>query len=215
MKVLAICLLVLSLIHGTSVSATAQQPDRIEIEGVEYSLHTNPLSSVMEARNWEPPKDAIWSSGNWRGYVARWAIRDDALVLLEVTVAIWNEEKVETSRSIIGELYDQPPPVLASWYSGALVIPEGKQVHYVHMGYGSTYERYQIFRIQGGKVLEHRSLDQAEFRAYREQKFAEWQQTPEFQAHYDSLVEKDAGDWTRDDIIDFMKGFFAEVYLAK
>ena len=214
MKALAVVLLMSFLAYGTPVLATAQEPDRIEIDGVEHPLHTNPLTSQLEAREWTPPKDAIENTDNWRGYVANWAIREDALVLLEVTVSMRREGQ-QTRRSILSELYDQPPPVPASWYSGALVIPEGKQVQNVHMGYGSTYERYQIFRIQGGKVLEHRSLDRAEFRAYREQKFAEWQQTPEFQAHYDSLVEKDAGDWTRDDIIDFMKGFFAEVYLAK
>ena len=37
--------------------------------------------------------------------------------------------------------------VLADWYTGVLVIPRGRQVSYVHMGYGSTYERYVLLEV--------------------------------------------------------------------
>lgn len=215
-RVLTVLLALSWLVLAAPAFATAQQPDYIEIDGVKHSLHTNPLSTELEAREWTPPSDVIASSGNWRGYTAYWAVRNRRLLLLDVEVDVWNEKNEWDSRSILGELYEQRPPIVASWYSGALIIPDGDRVDYVHMGYGSTYERYRIFRIHKGKVLEALSLDQSEFVDYREQKFAAWRGTPEFRAHYNELVE--GGEESQDDdeeIIDFMKAFFAEVYLAK
>jgi hypothetical protein len=30
--------------------------------------------------------------------------------------------------------------VKATWYSGTLIVPDGKMLHYVHMGYETVYE---------------------------------------------------------------------------
>jgi len=43
--------------------------------------------------------------------------------------------------------------VVATWYSGRLVIPRGKQIEYVHMDYLSRYERYTIIDIKEGVVV--------------------------------------------------------------
>jgi len=42
--------------------------------------------------------------------------------------------------------------VFADWYSGKLRVPDGKEIAYVHMGYGSVYERDLIFTVADGKV---------------------------------------------------------------
>lgn len=42
------------------------------------------------------------------------------------------------------------PPVFASWFTGVLRIPDGKQLLYVHMGYESTYERDVLLHIEKG-----------------------------------------------------------------
>src|SRR3546814_16055167 len=53
------------------------------------------------------------------------------------------------------------------WYSGALIVPDGKRTKYVHMGYGSSYERYQVLRIAAGRVVAHVKLSAGEFERYK------------------------------------------------
>ena len=49
---------------------------------------------------------------------------------------------------------DFPTRVFAHWYSGILRIPEGKRIEYVHMGYGSKYERDLLLNIDQGVVTD-------------------------------------------------------------
>jgi hypothetical protein len=58
---------------------------------------------------------------------------------------------------------DQPQPVLAKWYSGILIMPRGKLVQYVHMGYESRFERYLIMDIQEGVVVKQETLSDKQF----------------------------------------------------
>jgi len=38
-------------------------------------------------------------------------------------------------------------------------MPDGKMLQYVHMGYGSIYEREIILRVQSGKVVGVSNVD--------------------------------------------------------
>jgi hypothetical protein len=49
--------------------------------------------------------------------------------------------------------------VFASWYSGELRVPEGKLLQYVHMGYGSVYERERFIQVKAGVVVSERVVD--------------------------------------------------------
>ena len=49
-----------------------------------------------------------------------------------------------------------PDRVFAHWYSGTIRIPQGKQLEYVHMGYGSTYERDLFLDVERGVVVTTR-----------------------------------------------------------
>jgi hypothetical protein len=42
--------------------------------------------------------------------------------------------------------------VRADWFSGELRIPGGKMIQYVHMGYGSVYEREIILKVVDGRI---------------------------------------------------------------
>jgi hypothetical protein len=44
--------------------------------------------------------------------------------------------------------------VFAHWYSGTIRLPQGRQLQYVHMGYGSTYEQDLFFTIERGVVTQ-------------------------------------------------------------
>ena len=133
--------------------ATAQAPDRIRVGGEEYALNTNPLSGYLKKQAWRPPKDALIASANWRGHIAHWEIKDDQLVLTDVTIFIKSDEHELVTRSILHDLFPSLTTVVADWYSGALIIPHGKITQYVHMGYGSSYESYQVIRVASGKII--------------------------------------------------------------
>lgn len=206
--------LLLGLLIGQAAHATAQTPDAIRIDGKDYALNTNPLSQNPKMAKWKPPADASNSTANWRGYLAAWEIRDDQLLLNDVTIETYDESTEMYGQRTVAADFVSVVPATADWYTGALIIPEGELVDYVHMGYGSTYAQYRIYRIRQGRVLETLSLDQAEFEDYRDRKFAEFQQTGEYRA---ALAEAmaDMGGMRREQVVDFLKQFYSEQYLAR
>lgn len=207
-------LLALVLAPWTAVHATAQQSDELSINGKSYALNTNPLQPHLQAIGWKaPPEAVIWSS-NWRGYLAQWRIEDGQLVLVDVTIAVRDEDgKDESAQSIREQLFPDTPRVVATWFSGALVIPDGEMVDYVHMGYGTTYDYYQIIRITEGQVMLHLSLDREQFEDYKAAQFRAYAKTEEFERELKTLL-KDGKLGDEEEVIDFMKSFYAERYLS-
>src|SRR3546814_1423132 len=125
---------------------------------------------------------AMVASANWRGYTASWEIADGRLVLRDATILVAGEEAGDyTPESILGDLFPSTEaPVVADWYSGALIIPDGERTKYVHMGYGSSYERYQVLRIAAGRVVEHVKLSAGEFERYKADTFEAFTATEEY-----------------------------------
>ncbi|GAB3727003.1 hypothetical protein GCM10028862_02980 [Luteimonas pelagia] len=195
--------------------ATAQSPDVILIHGEEHALNTNPLATELKRLNWDPPEDIVISSANWRGYIASWEVKDEQLRLTDVTIRLHGADRGDyIKKSILGELYPSASNgVIADWYSGALIVPQGEITGYVHMGYGSSYESYQVLRIESGRVVEHVILSDDEFVQYKDKKFNEFSATEEFKVQFEEL-RNDADGMTEEEVLDFMKSFFAERYLS-
>jgi hypothetical protein len=194
--------------------ATAQAPDQITIDGRTERLHTNPLSGYLEANPKALPEPTFISSGNWRGYVATWEVRESSLILkkieIEESAGIDDERK---TRDVLPTVFPGKSEVIATWYSGVLVIPKGDRTHYVHLSYGSTYERYTILVVKDGKIARRQDLQQEGFERYRERSFAEYKKTPEYLAELKDMTEgKDA--WTEKDAEAFLFQF-TENYLSK
>lgn len=211
-------LLAVSLMLPGVACATAQVPDTIRIDGEEHDLNTNPLSAHLESAGWEPPENIVISSANWRGYTASWEVRDDQLLLIDATVRLHGADRGDyVEKSILAELFPSSPTgVPASWYSGALIVPQGEVTHYVHMGYDSSYERYHVLRVDAGRVTEHLELSGDEFEQYKDRKFEEFSATDEFKESLDRL-RKDADgmtEMTEEQIIGFMRSFYTERYLS-
>jgi hypothetical protein len=152
----------------TSVGlATAQHPDELIFKGKTYDLYSNPLRSYY-GEDWKP---AFWvapyiqSSGNWRGYVATWEIIDNKLYLTKIDSWFCNKHirtKNGCRRVLLRDLFGAKVidgKVAATWFSEELRVPDGKQLEYVHMGYGSIYERDIIFDVKDGKVTKQKIID--------------------------------------------------------
>lgn len=121
---------------------TTQQSDRIELDGEELSLFSNPLESLPEVPRFPP-----LHTGNWRGHVAKWAIEDGSLYLIDMSPE-------SASQALRRRLPDGGERIPASWFSGILRIPKGRMLEYVHAGYGSKFERYLLVTIEKGRVVE-------------------------------------------------------------
>jgi len=144
------------LIHPVMAHATAQIPDKIVIDGESQILFSEPLRHILGqagASNILTPysRGSSRSSASWRGYVAHWEIQSDILFLSEVRL---NPCGTVQKNAPLEELFpEQTIPVHAVWYTGTLLIPKGKRLQYVHIGYESKYERYLTIFIENGKVI--------------------------------------------------------------
>lgn len=212
-RVLMMCL---AMAVAPAARATAQASDLLIVEGVELALNTNPLETQLEQKQWKPPEEALISSANWRGYIATWEVKEDKLFLREVTILVRDpkNEREYVRKPITSDLYPGASEVFAEWYTGALIVPDGKMIRYVHMGYGSSYDHYQIFRVHAGEVVEHLSMTGAEFEAYKENKFVAFRKTEAYKKAYADF-RTEAADMDEAYTIDFIKAYFAEKYLSQ
>jgi hypothetical protein len=141
------------LAHGFA-QATAQIPDRILVDGQESQLFAEPLFPYLKQN-----KDSFGAlmkhatqmcSAAWRGYKAKWKIRENQLFLIALFANPCDKDSPEIP---LAELFPgATSPIPAKWFSGTLSIPQGKMVEYVHMGYQSKYERYLVLTISDGLV---------------------------------------------------------------
>lgn len=127
---------------------TAQFSERLIYEGADLPMCSNPLDDYF-ALGGDKPNFAVNCSALWRGYVGSWEIIDGRLYL----VGLSGEIKGGGEASVATIFPDFPDCVFAHWYSGTLRIPRGKLLHYLHAGYGSTYEEDLVFMIEKGVVI--------------------------------------------------------------
>lgn len=178
----ALCVFVLASINAM---ASAQVPDVIIIDGRNESLDTSPLAPYLSAHPKVIPKSDDPATDNLRGYVATWEILDGKLFLRRIDVAFRNpraslNEESRIIKNVIHKIFPDSRDLVAGWYSGALIIPRGKLVKYVHMGYGSTYESYTIVTVDKGVVSKKLDLSAEDFAKYRESQFQAYKRTSEY-----------------------------------
>lgn len=152
------------LIASSSVWATAQIPDEIEVDGQSAVLHTEPLVPLIQSPGFQAKLEKVLPerscTASWRGYQARWVIANDVLSLKAIVLdpcsalSASNKGKPISYLPLKDIFPDASGPVAATWYSGVLTIPQGKMLEYVHMGYASRYERYLRITVEKGKVIK-------------------------------------------------------------
>lgn len=165
--------IVLCLFTGAAAFATAQYPDKIIYNGKEYRLHSNPLESYFEKNPGKRPSGGLQSSALWRGYVATFEIRDNQLYVKDIEIEIRDTTTKEFKaiwKSVLKEVFPDQKNIKVDWLTGLLVIPYGKLVNYVHMGYGSTYENYILLEIDKGDLKKEMKFGYKEYEKFKEKK---------------------------------------------
>ncbi len=182
----------------SSAFATAQFPDKIIHEGEEHMLHTNPLEAYFQAHPRSRPNVRFTSSALWRGYVATFEIVDGMLLLRDVGSDGYVEE-LDARGGILrtrlrGHLDLDAGPLVLDCFTGWLIIPHGKLVEYVHMGYGSTYSDYILLRIEEGRLTGRTELDHEGFRQFRTAQYQAFMRTGEYREFAEWLRERGRSD---------------------
>ena len=128
---------------------TAQFAEVLIYEGEHLSMCSNPLEEYF-SRGGMRPEFRSTSTALWRGYVGTWKIIDGRFYLIKLDGELEDGRDVDLS-TVFPEF---PTRVFAHWYSGTIRIPQGERIKYVHMGYGSTYEKDLLIDIENGVVVK-------------------------------------------------------------
>lgn len=158
-----------------TVFGTGQMPEILIIEGEEHNMYSTPL------KEWLMPKEkegqealryarsfSVFHSGCWRGYQGRWKIDGDLLILTKITPqgiaqpTKDGEEHKFKGRSLFFPDWlpkSEKLPMKATWFSGTLRIPLGEELRYVHMGFGTIYEKDLFIELKEGKVVSKKTVN--------------------------------------------------------
>lgn len=131
---------------------TAQASERLNFEGQETWMATEPLSQYLKTRN--DRKFISPSTACWRGYFGHWEIKDNKLYLIALKAFIEGYDEVG-----LDYLFPGKEIVFANWFSGEIRIPKGEILDYVHMGYASLYERDILLVIKNGTIINQYEVD--------------------------------------------------------
>ncbi len=133
---------------------TAQAHEKLLYEGEQVSMSFCPPLPEDNPRlievnpdeiNHNNPKNfLIRSTACWRGYIGSWEVKNGKFYLTGITGRY----------KITGET-----PIFAEWFSGVIRIPKGEQLHYVHMGFGTVYEKEIHVKIEKGVVTKIKEID--------------------------------------------------------
>ncbi len=144
-------------LYSVSAFATAQFPDYLVYNGETVSIFSNPLESFFSEQNPRPDNLFRYScTACWRGYVATWEVKDGKLYLVKAIEGTCDSNAPEIDMS---KVFGRKLPVEATWFSGVLRIPRGELLSYVHMGYGSVYEKELILTFKNGKLISEEIVD--------------------------------------------------------
>ena len=167
------------LMISVSIYATAQYPDKIIYNGIEYDLFVNPLEAYLSINPDKRPRSNLISSALWRGYIATFEIVNSELYLKDIKISTGDMQKTEWV-SVLPEFLDGQPNLKIDWFSGLLVIPHGKLINYVHMGYASTYENYLLLEMENGNFIRENKMHYIEYVRYRERQYEAFKKTQEY-----------------------------------
>ena len=220
-RILSVARILLTLllfvgICGQFAFGTGQQGDILMLRGKKYFIQTNPLERYFEKHPESRPRSNIRSTSLWRGYVASWMIKDKKLILTDVRVkASMEGPEEERWRSALSEVFPGQQEVFAEWFNGHIIVPTGKRVKYVHMGYASEYKSYLIFWAKNGAITKDWQGSHRAFRKFRNAQFALFKKTETYRtAWLEERNDPKNKDMSDKEIEEFLFGIYSEEIMS-
>lgn len=125
--------------------ATTQEKDEIIYETKTYTIEEVPLNNYLEKLDPIPEFD-VPNTANYKGYTAKWEIKDNKLCLIKFQAKRDNQEVQ------ISEIFpdSETLPVEATWYNGKITINlEELLFHYGEFLSPTTL----VLTIENGKII--------------------------------------------------------------
>ncbi|MEZ4884389.1 MAG: hypothetical protein R3E32_06575 [Chitinophagales bacterium] len=146
--------IIFGLLIGNSVFATGQVPDYMIYKGDTVAIFSNPLEQYFEQIGKRELIDFVGcgSTACWRGYKAIWELKNDSLFLRQIT-SCHKDCGLEIKNADLKKMFGTDA-VFANWFTGKIVIPQGNQIQYIHMGYASIYRELHISFKNGLQINE-------------------------------------------------------------
>ena len=150
-------ILALLLTFSYNVSATVQARDVIIIDKVEHKLNTNLLykldSVTYDALQKDLNFEASSYSGNWRGCISTFEVKDNKLFLNSIETS-----KVHTGfNGLLDKYMDRKGRVFASWISDTLICGTGDLLQIESDGLFPVYEQETELVVEAGVVVSSRT----------------------------------------------------------
>lgn len=127
---------------------TAQVPEKLIFEGTEHAMCSEPLSDYFSFGG-QRPEFRSPHTGCWRGYIGTWEIIHDRLYLIGLRGWLKNGDD-----ATLVTVFPGYTRVFAHWFTDTVRLPQGKQLKYVHMGYGSVFERDLLLLFCKGQLID-------------------------------------------------------------
>jgi hypothetical protein len=210
MRIFVAALLVVAM-TASNAFATSQYPDKIIYEGKKYDLHTNPMESYFKEHPQKRPSGNGINTKLWRRYVATFEVINNSLVLNDIEIRAYDGENGSEWKSVKSDLVPKGQALKIDWFTGIMVLPYGKLVNYVHMGYGSTYENYVLLEMKNGKLTGERKLNYKQYNQFKEKQFDTFKKTEKYRKLV-AVPEKE--NLTQESIDSLIKNFDAD-YTSK
>ena len=203
--------IIVILFLGLKVFGTAQYPDKIIYNGKMYKLQSNPLEVYFKNNPDKKPESEIRSSALWRGYVATFEVKDTQLFLKDIEIQYQDTTSKEKNeykwRSVINEVFPNQKDIKVDWMTGLLVLPHGKLVNYVHMGYSSKYENYILLEIDKGNLKKEKHFKYKNYERFKKKQFKAFKQTEDYKKIKADMQKKGK---TQKFIDSFLRNFITE-----
>lgn len=186
------------ILVSTKSFATAQTPDYLIIDKDTLQIQSNPLEKYFEINPLPSNLIHMVSSGNWRGYIAYFKFLDGKLVVENIYKEDYKENsKGETDyflTSIYKDVFGTKSNFECDFYSGLLICPSGNMVQYVHMGYSSLYENYNLIEIKNGINIKSKKITGKEFQKFKIDYFKYYKRTEEYKLKVKELKDATEGE---------------------
>lgn len=159
--------IILCVLLPTKLMATAQQGDKIFINGKMHEMLTCPIeadSIIQNVVQIIKPAGIVTNTSLWRGYVGYWSIKNSTLYLDSLQFETENIDGDYVMETVIPNdgsafsAYKDNIGIKASWFSGELRVIQGKLLKYVHMGFESTFKKELFLTVKEGAVIHSRKV---------------------------------------------------------
>jgi hypothetical protein len=137
---------------------TAQVTEVLRYRNEEYPLCTEPLELFLAQNKriqFDSPHTACW-----RGYIGTWEIKGSVATGYGLYLVELLGYKDGRAHATLKDIFPEAPHgVFAHWFSGTLRCTVGNLLEYMHMGYGSTYEKDLLIEIQQGMYVSEKLIN--------------------------------------------------------